>query len=188
MDTGFRDNTIAKNRLVLRLTFIWAIATSLVSVILAGLCFYVVVHKETHWLPMCTRGQYQISQKYMSPNYIRDIAERVVDLRLTYNKDTVESRFDALLMLIEPSHMESLKNLLKDEQKTIIAKDIASVFYVEEIALDIPHQRAKIHGKLIQTSHGIALPDALKTYELTYTYKSGLISILSMKEVADEKE
>ena len=78
--------------------------------------------------------------------------------------------------------------ILKDEQKTIVAKDIASVFYVEAIALDIPHQKAKIHGKLIQTSHGIALPDALKTYELTYTYQSGLISILSMKEVADEKE
>lgn len=188
MDTRFRDNTIAKNRLILRLALIWAASSSLIALVLTTLCFYVVLHKETHWLPMCSSGQYQISQKYMSPNYIRDIAERVVDLRLTYNKDTVESRFDALLMLVEVGHMESLKNLLKDEQKTIVDKDIASVFYVQGIALDIPHQKAKVHGKLAQASHGIALPDAIKTYELTYTYKSGLISILSMKEVTDEKE
>lgn len=166
----------------------WAISTSVVAVILAGLCFYMLLHKETHWLPMCSSGQYQISQQTMSPNYIRDIVERVVDLRLTYNKDTVESRFNALLMLVEPSHIESLKGLLNDEQKIIVAKNIASVFYVDTIALDIAHQTAKIHGVLIQTSHGIALPDAIKTYELTYSYKSGLISILSMKEVADEKD
>lgn len=188
MDIRFRDNTLAQNRLILRLTFIWALSSSLIAIILVFLCVYINSSRETHWLPMCLSGQYQISQRHASPNYIKDVIEHAIDLRLTYNKDTVESRFDAFLMLVAPNQVESLKALLKEEQKTIIAKDIASVFYIERITLDVSKHKAVAHGKLVETSHAVTLPDAHKVYELSYQYHAGLISILSMKEVHDEKE
>ncbi len=188
MDIRFRDNTLAQNRLILRLTFIWALSSSFIAIILVFLCVYINSSRETHWLPMCLSGQYHISQQHASPNYIKDVIEHAVDLRLTYNKDTVESRFDAFLMLVAPNHIESLKALLKEEQKTIAAKDIASVFYVEGIALDMNKHKAMVHGRLSETSHSVALPSLHKSYDLSYQYSAGLISILSMKEVHDEKE
>ncbi len=188
MDIRFRDNTLAQNRLILRMAFIWALSSSLIAIILVFLCVYINSNRETHWLPMCLSGQYRISQQHASPNYIKDVIEHAIDLRLTYNKDTVASRFDAFLMLATPNHIESLKALLKEEQKTIVSKNIASVFYVEGIALNINKHKAIVDGTLSETSNSVALPSLHKSYELYYQYSGGLISILSMKEVHDAKE
>ena len=187
MDTNVRDNALAKSRLLLNLTLIWALGSSLLAIILVFLCSYLVLHKETHWIPICVSEKFQISEKSYSPSYLKDMAERVVDLRLTYNKDNTQSRFNTLLMLTDVAHQGAFKELLDNEQKTIENKDVSSVFYVNETSVDITHQKAQVRGVLHQASRGIALKPEFKIYELKFSYKSGLLGLLSMQEVNDDK-
>ena len=60
MQTSFRDNAIGRNRLLFKLTLLWAMSSTLAVIVLACLCFYVVGHQQTHWLPVCTSADFSI--------------------------------------------------------------------------------------------------------------------------------
>ncbi len=187
MDTNFRDNAIAKNRLLFKLTLFWACSTTFVIVVLSCLCFYAFNHKQVHWMPVCTGSEFSIGDNAYSPAYLKAMTEKSADLRLTYNPETIGARYAALVNLIPASHLEEFKKRLDGEIVTVKKKNISSVFYAEKVAVDVKKHQGQIDGLLYRTSHGLQLKPRHKTWMVQFSFNNGVLGLVSMKEIYDAK-
>ncbi len=185
MQTSYRDHAIAKNRLLFKLTLLWAIATTFAVVALSILCFYALSHREVHWLPMCVENEFSLGESTYSPSYLKQMTEKVADLRLTYNPDTIDARYAMLTHLLPANTQESFKKLLDTEITTVHEKNISSVFYAENVAVDVVHHQGQIAGLLYRTSHGLQLNPQHKTYQIQFSFQQGILALNAMKEVSD---
>ena len=185
MQTSWRDNAVAKNKLLLKLTLLWAGSSSVVAVVLAFLCYYALTHRQIHWLPVCTGSEFSIGDSAYSPEYLKKMTEKVADLRLTYNPETIESRNATLIHLIPANHQEAFKKVLDAERETVVKKNISSVFYAEHVSVDIKHNQGRIDGLLYRTSHGLQLSPKHKQYTLQFSFKNGLLGLESVKEISN---
>ena len=185
MQTNFRDDAIARNRLILKLTLLWALGSTMAVMVLALLCFYVIKHKETHWLPVCTGAELSIGDSAYSPEYLAEMTKKAADLRLTYNPETIDARYRMLSHLMPANHQEAFKQLLDIERQTVITKNMSSVFYAAHVSVDVSHAQGTIEGELVRTSHGLQLKPRHKTYQLQFSFKNGLLGLQSIKEITD---
>lgn len=138
MNRVFRDNVLSKNKVLLHLTLAWAVTSTIAVFILGGLCVHVVNNKETHWLPICTEDGYFLSNSSFSPSYIKDMTKKVLQLRLTYNPDTVAARFASLVHLIPASHQEAFKTILDSESLVVKEKILVPCFMKRTFTLMNP--------------------------------------------------
>lgn len=183
MNRLFRDNVLLKNKVLLNLTLAWALSATIAVFILGGLCFYVVKNKETHWLPICAEDGYFLGNSSYSPSYIKDMTKKVIQLRLTYNPETVASRFTSLVHLIPASHQEAFKKILDSEVSVVKEKNISSVFYEDGIEIDLSNVQAKVKGTLNRTSHGLEVKPQHKEYLVQFAYLQGMMWPKSIQEV-----
>lgn len=187
MQTSWRDNAVAKHKLLLKLTLAWAMSASVGVVILASFCFYAITHRQIHWLPVCTGSEFSIGDAAYSPEYLKKMTEKVADLRLTYNPETIESRNTVLIHLIPANHQEAFKRVLDTERKTVVDKNISSVFYAEHVSVDLKLNQGQIDGLLYRTSHGLQLQPKHKTYTIQFSFKNGLLGLESVKEMSNAR-
>lgn len=187
MNTTYRDNAILKSRILLKMALLWAGFASVAVLVLSGLCFYLLKHKQTHWLPVCVPSGFDISESDYSPSYLKEMAKKAITLRLTYNPETVESRFTALVHLIPADRQEAFKKILDVEAKAVKEKNISSVFYEDEIAMDLNRGQVKIKGTINRTSHGLQIKPKYKQYLLQFSFNNGVMWLKSVKEITDEK-
>ncbi|MBA2649867.1 MAG: conjugal transfer protein TraE [Legionella sp.] len=183
MNTSFRDNAITKNRLLLKLTLIWALSSTLAVLILAVFNFYTLFHRQVHWLPLCTGSEFSIGDSDYSPTYLKDMTQKVADLRLTYNSETIDARYTTLSHLIPANYQEAFSKLLDAERKTVHEKNISSVFYADKISVDVAKNEGQIEGYLYRTSHGLQLARQHKVYRMEFSFKNGLLNLLSIQEI-----
>ena len=113
------------------------------------------------------------------------MTEKVADLRLTYNPDTIDARYAMLTHLLPANTQESFKKLLDTEITTVHEKNISSVFYAENVAVDVVHHQGQIAGLLYRTSHGLQLNPQHKTYQIQFSFQQGILALNAMKEVSD---
>lgn len=186
MDTSFRDNAIAKNRLLFKLTLIWALSSTLAVIILCALNCYTLVHRQVHWLPVCTGAEFSIGDKGYSPQYLKEMTQKVADLRLTYNPETIDSRYAMLAHLIPAKYQHSFSKLLDSERKTVHDKNVSSVFYAEKVVVDVTKHQGQIEGLVYRTSHGLQLKPQHKMYRVQFSYQSGLLSLASIQEISHD--
>ncbi|WP_058495580.1 TraE/TraK family type IV conjugative transfer system protein [Legionella drozanskii] len=184
MNTSFRDNAIAKNRLLFKLTLIWALSSTLAVIVLSALNFYTLLHRQVHWLPMCTGAEFSLGDKAYSPQYLKEMTQKVADLRLTYNPETIDTRYTMLSHLIPANYQESFTKLLDAERKTVHEKNISSVFYSERVSVDVNKNQGQIEGLLYRTSHGLQLKAQHKIYRLQFSYSEGLLNLASIQEIS----
>ncbi|HHF0526705.1 TPA: TraE/TraK family type IV conjugative transfer system protein [Legionella anisa] len=185
MNTSYRDNAIAKNRLLLKFSLAWALSSSSAVLVLACVCFYSLTHRQVHWLPVCTGEEFSIGQHTYSATYLKEMTEKCADLRLTYNPETIDARYAILAHLIKPNVFDAFTRLLDEERKTVHEKNISSVFYSENISVDIAHHQGQIEGLLYRTSHGLQLAPEHKKYRLQFSFQNGLLALSSIQEIHD---
>ena len=187
MQTTYRDDAIAKNRLLFKFTLLWAMSTTLAVIVLSLLCLYAMKHRQVHWLPICTGLEFSIGDSAYTPAYLKQMTEKVADLRLTYNPETIDARYRTLIHLIPGNTQESYKKLLDREIATVHEKNISSVFYAERLAVDVKTNQGQIAGLLYRTSHGLELKPQHKTYQIQFSFKNGTLGLQSVKELNDAK-
>ena len=187
MDTTFRDDAISKYRLALRITFIWAFVSTFTVLILSVVNLYSFKHQKTHWLPVCSSTDFWVGESDYSPAYLKEMVKKITDLRLTYNPETIDSRYKRLINLTPAPYQEALTKQLMNEIKAVKKKNISSVFYSDKIFVDTKNHMAVISGHLHRTSHGLSVKPAYKSYQVKFHFKSGDLSPISITEVSHEK-
>lgn len=186
MDIKLRDDAIAKNRLLLRVLLIWSVLSSVSLIIISMLCFTTFNNKEIHWLPVCTANELSIGGNSYSASYMKEMVNKVIGLRFTYNPKTVDDNYQTLINLAPVSKKEALKSILTKEKITIKNKNISSVFYIDSIKMDVKHHIAKVEGMLQRTLHDLTVKPKYKKYMVQFSFNKGLLSPVLIKEISND--
>lgn len=183
MNTSFRDNAIAKNKLLLKLAIVWALLSSFSVIVLSIFNFYSLSHRQTHWLPVCTGSEFSIGERAYSADYLKEMTQKVADLRLTYNPETIDTRHLILTHLLPANYQEAFTKLLDTERQTVHEKNVSSVFYSEKVSVDVAKNQGQVEGLLYRTSHGLQLKPQHKIYRFQFSFQNGLLNLKSIQEI-----
>lgn len=187
MDTKFRDDAISRSRLAFRVTLVWAILSSASLLVVSIMSFHLYQSKPVRWLPVCGMNEFSLSTNAYSPSYLRQMAKKVADLRLTYNPETIESRYSTLVKIAEPSAQEALSKLISAEIEVIKKKNISSVFYPEKVKIDTAHHVAQVEGSLQRSTRGLLIKPVYKAYQINFSFHEGELSLVAIKEMKREE-
>jgi len=184
MRTDRRDDAIAKNKQTVRLLKIVCLAQSAAIVALAALVLYFCTSKEIVYQP--TMGSsYTMSERHFSPAYLRNMATDIMQLRLTWNAQTVTGHYAKILTMVKPNVTTAVRKMLNSEIAAIKKRNISSVFYQTKALVDVKNQVAKVSGNLVRTDDGVVLPSVRRTYLIQFHYTHGTLQIVS---IADQEK
>lgn len=184
MKTHVRDDAISKNKKTLRVVTLACLAQSLTIVILACLTIYAFMSKETVYVPTSGGASYSLSELSVSPDYLRKMSSDVMQLRLTWNKDTIADKYSQLLSLLRPSEMPYMRRMLNKEIAAVKGREISSVFYQDRngISVDVKNRIAVVTGSLQRIDNSVLLPLVQKNYKIKFKYVRGTLEIISIEE------
>lgn len=181
MKTQVRDDAIAKNRKLVKTLTLACVAQSLSIIVLVFLVINALHSKTIVYQPVIS-GQYSLSERTFSPGYLRDMASDIAQLRLTWQPDTIQARYQRLLALVAPDRVASVRAGLNQEIQAVEKRRMSSVFYEHHVLVDVKHQAALVAGELQRLDDGVLLPLVHKTYQIQFHYVGGTLQVLSITE------
>lgn len=186
MKTQTRDNAIKRAEQTIRVLIVVVLALSIALVVLAGVATYGLLSKFTLYVPTMTSESYSQSRINLSPVYLSNIAQDVMQLRLTVNPQTVVNRYQRILSMVEPKLRHGIAKAFNAEIASIQAHKMQSVFYAREnTQVDMSDLTVKVTGRLVRIDAGVLLKEAIKTYQIQFINHLGTLTIASIEEVKD---
>jgi len=189
MKTQTRDDAIARNQQLIRVLKLVVICQSITLILLGSLVCYGFFAKQVMYVPTMSHAAYSQSQIRLSPAYVGSVADDLMQLRLTFNEDTVEARYQKLLSMVEPKSRARVASALNKEISVIKKRKMQSVFYQDSQPLvDMHELSAKVSGNLVRIDDGVILPARHKTWLIHFANHLGTLRILSITEVTKNEE
>lgn len=187
MKTSVRDDAIAQTKQLLAVMKIACLALSLAVMVLSGLCFYAFFSKEVVYQPAMS-GAYTLSERHFSPSYLKAMASDFMQLRLTWNPQTITPRYQQLMSMVSPSQASQVRQALNQEIKAVQQRKMTSVFYEDRVQVDVSHDEAKVSGSLQRLDDGVLLPSIPKTYVLQFHYVAGTLELVSITDQHNQQD
>ena len=154
------------------------------NLILSLFVIFADTSEKTILIPFGMDRKFSIKGDEVDPVYIEEMANKVSQLLLTYQKENITYRFKQVLRLVDPSIYSEMSSRFKIEEKRIFQNDISSVFFPRSIHIE--KTTAFISGE--QTAYiGSQLVSRLpKTYRFDFKYQ-GELMFSGFKEVVKSK-
>lgn len=187
MDLNIKNDEVMRLKQLLRITTAWGVTTSLCLIALIFLSINILNNNQTHWLPVCVNSDMSLGRNSYSQGYLKEMANRVFELRLNYSPNTIDEHFETLVHLSAPSKQEAIKKILKEESENVKKRNITSAFYIKNIVTDNRHHLAKVTGELYRSVHDKLVKPELKSYLISFDFKAGEMSLSAISEVKNDK-
>jgi conjugal transfer pilus assembly protein TraE len=187
MDISIKKDEVQRLKQLLRITTVWGVVVSVCLILLTVLSIYILNNNKTHWLPVCVSNDISIGRNSYTNGYLREMVNRVTELRLNYSPNTIDERFETLVHLSDVSKQQEIKQILKEESQNVKKRNITSSFYIKKIDTDNKTHVAMIYGELYRSIHDHLVRPENKKYLISFNFKSGVIALSSIKEVSNEK-
>lgn len=185
MHIRLRDDLLSKQRLVFRITLLWATTSSITLLVLILAWSSSLKHQKIYLLPL-SADSYVLSDTTYSASYLKDMAEKVIDLRFSFNPQSIKGRYETLSNLTAIPVRQAISSLLKEEQESALEKNVSSAFYIEKTQTNTKQHEAVVSGYLHRSSHHLEIKPLFKKYRLRFEFKQGHLNLLSIQEVDDE--
>ncbi len=181
MKTIVRDNEVARYKLYFRLSIGWAFTSTVFATLLLFCCVYLYFAQRIILEPMNGNTEV-INDLQFTPTYFKDVVSDIMQLRLTWNPDTITAHYRRLLSLVKPSEILLIRQQLNQEIAEVKKQNITSVFYMTKIEIHMATDQARITGQLVRTVDGVLLKPKTKIYMLKLKYNLGHFSIISIED------
>ena len=147
--------------------------------LLSSLIGYLYLHKTIEITPFFSKDGYSNSSQTVDPRYLQLMSENLLYSRLNVTPETVLTNHQRILAWVDSQTYPTLLQTLHHEARIIQAKKISASFNLQAIHVD-PHQlTVTIEGQLTRHVGFQALPEDALTYQLTYRYHFGHLSLLT---------
>ncbi|MDF1756932.1 MAG: type IV conjugative transfer system protein TraE [Legionellaceae bacterium] len=185
MNFNIQKHKLAK--LVERFNLMVALVFSLLitNILMAGLAFYMGMHKQIEITPFFTNLSYSKSDIAVDNKYLTMMSENFLYLRLNISPETVSSHHKRLLDFVGNAQFADFSRQLEGEAKLIKTGQISSNFEISEIHPDSNSLTCLIRGVLKRSVGFRELKAEHITYKLQYKYRFGRLAIkkfMSIKE------
>lgn len=157
----------------------------LANILLSGLAWYTSLHQRVIVTPFEGGSGFANSDSSVDSQYLSMMSVNFIYSRLNVTPDTIASTHKRLLTFVDGSRYGAMQSTLAHEVDVVQKNKISSDFIITNIQLKPRALKAKITGILNRAVGGRALESARMTYELTYRYRFGRLSILSFTKVKE---
>ena len=153
--------------------------------LLVALVWYTSLHQRTLVTPFEGGTGFANSDSAVSPKYLSMMSENFIYSRLNVTPETVASTHKRLLMFVDGSRYGAMQSILAHEAAVVQKNKISSDFIITDMQLDPRALKATVTGVLNRFVGSRDLKSARISYELTYRYRFGRLSILSFVKVKE---
>lgn len=187
MDFSVYQNRLSKVSARFNLMVALVFGLLLANILLSALAWYTSVHQRVLVTPFEGGSGFANSDSNVDPNYLSMMSVNFIYSRLNVTPETITSTHKRLLTFVDGSRYAALQSTLAHEEAVVQKNKISSDFMITDIQLEPRALKANITGVLNRAVGGRALESARMTYELTYRYRFGRLSILSFTKVKEWK-
>ena len=175
------------SRVSARLNLMVALVFSLLlcNVLLGALCWYLSVHQRTIVTPFEGNAGFANSDTSVDARYLSMMSENFIYSRLNVTPETVNATHNRLLMFVDGSREAGLRASLTHEALVVQKNKIASDFIITDMQLEPRALKARVTRILHRFVGTRELTPARLTYEISYRYRFGRLSILSFTKIKE---
>lgn len=147
------------------------------NVLLAGLCWYTLVHQKIEVTPFFGGEGYVKSDTSVDGRYLTQVTENFINARLNVTPHNIKANHKRLLNYVDSSVYHNVSTQLLNEQKKVTKQHISSYFDIESITPNTSKLNVEVIGTLRRFVGQRALHSEKRLYLLTYKYHLGRLSI-----------
>lgn len=155
------------------------------NVILSVVVWQVWKHHTIEITPFSQTSSYLKSSSSVDGYYLSLMSENFIYSRLNVTPETIDENHKRLLKFADSQSYPQMLALLNKEAQLIKEKKISSNFEITQIKTNPDALTANVSGVLKRYVGLRALKDIRTTYELTFSYHQGHLSILSFNQLKE---
>lgn len=155
------------------------------NVLLGTLAWYTSIHQKVLVTPFESSNGFANSDASVDAKYLSLMSENFINERLNVTPETITSAHKRLLTFVDGSRYASMQTTLAHEEAAVQKNKISSDFIITDMQLDPRALKTTVTGVLSRAVGGRELKSARITYELTYRYRFGRLSILSFTKIKE---
>lgn len=182
MDFGASQTALQKSAAKSNLLLLLCLFLLVSNVILATVIFRIAAQKSVIITPAVINKPFTISSTHVDVNYLRQMSLFFVNTRLNVTPETVNGNNQLLLQYISSKFYHQFSSMLLNEAREIELQKISSVFYPNKTSVYLSQLTVVIDGTLKRYVGSREIQPEIKRYIIKYTYKSGVLKIISFAE------
>jgi conjugal transfer pilus assembly protein TraE len=157
----------------------------LANILLSALAWYTSIHQRVLVTPFEGGTGFTHSESNVDPKYLSMMSENFIYSRLNVTPGTITNSHQRLLTYVDGSRYAPMQAILAQEDAVVQKNKISSDFIITNIQLKPRELKTNITGLLHRAVGGRTLQASKMTYELTYRYRLGRLSILSFTKIKE---
>lgn len=185
MDFSVYQNRLSKVSARFNLMVALVFGLLIATILLSALAWYTSLHQRVLITPFEGGSGFANSDSQVDPKYLSMMSENFIYSRLNVTPETITSAHKRLLTFVDGSRYGAMQSTLAHEEAAVKKNTISSDFIITDIQLEPKALKATITGVLHRAVGGRSLKGARITYELSYRYRFGRLSILSFTKVKE---
>ena len=157
------------------------------NILLCALAWYTSIHQKVLVTPFESNAGFANSDSNVDTKYLSMMSENFIYSRLNVTPETIASSHKRLLTFVDGSHYGDMQSILAHEQTAVQKNKISSDFIITNMQIEPKTLKATVTGVLNRWVGARELKSAFMTYELSYRYRFGRLSILSFTKVKESE-
>lgn len=158
------------------------------NLLLVLMCFFFAHRQSTVVIPMGLKNPVAISSYDVSSEYLADMANSFVSLRLDFSPKTVDANHQILENYLASGSFADITKTLNAEALEVKNQEISSSFYVTGIQVDTRALVATVTGTLNRSVGQEHLAPANVTFLLKFENEHGILKIINFSEYKPESK
>ncbi len=154
------------------------------NIFLVWLVGWSFLHQKRTIVPTEISRSFTVSDVTVDASYLCQMALFFVNERLNITPTNINQNHNIILQYTDPLFYHEFVGILSKEKQAVTKQNISSVFYLEEIIPNTKDLSVSIKGSLMHWVGSLALAPVKKSYILRFSYRAGVLKVLSFSDVA----
>lgn len=185
MDFSVYQTRLSQISARLNLMVVLVFGLLIANILLCSLAWYTSIHQRLLVTPFESSSGFANSDSSVDSKYLSMMSENFIYSRLNVTPETIASAHKRLLTFVDGSHYAFMQTTLTHEALVVQKNKISSDFIITNMQIEPRGLKATVTGVLNRAVGSRELKSAHMTYELTYRYRFGRLSILSFTKVKE---
>lgn len=176
---------ISISKMLNSLLVIGFIISMAVNAVLGLGLWQIAVNKSRTVVPPSISKAFTVSDSNVDENYLRQMGEYFLYLKLNVTPANVNRQFGILLDYVTATSWSKIQPQLVREANTIQESNLSSTFNVIDVSVSLNNLSVKILGELKKSVGDRNLEPEHKAYIIKMKYENGLLELDSILKEAD---
>lgn len=162
---------------------ILACASIMLNILLVAYQFRMMSYERIVLVPPEITKSFWVDGHHVSPDYLSEMAQFFVNLRLIASPSNVSTQHGTLLRYLDSASYNEIRTQLQIEAERIKSFGITTAFYTHNVTVANDQWLTRVSGDLHTTIGSEVQPVQHITYQIAFRYDAGRLLVKSFEEI-----